>query len=418
MTFQVREGVLRAGSASLADIAAAVGTPVYVYCAEAIAAQYAALRCAFPAARICYAVKANSNLSVLRFIKSLGAGFDIVSGGELQRLAAIGAALESALFSGVGKSVAELSLALKLGIGCFNVESEGELERLARQAALLRRIAPVAVRVNPEVEAGAHPYIATGLKDSKFGVPAAQVPALCAFAADHPWLEVRGIACHIGSQIASPRPYLEALDGLLELADALAAQGIVLEHVDMGGGFGISYQDEAPLDLAALGRAAGERMKNRRESLVIEPGRSLVAGAGVLLTRVEYLKRGRAPGQRNFVVTDAAMNDLLRPSLYGAWHGVDRVEPPAANAVTDVWDLVGPICETGDFLARGRQLTVAPGDLLAIGCAGAYGMALSCNYNSRGRAAEVLVQDGRFRVVRRRERIGDLLALEWAGLED
>lgn len=416
--FQLRDGILHAGSTSLADIAAAVGTPVYIYSAEAIAAQYATLRSAFPDARICYAVKANSNLSVLRIIKGLGTGFDIVSGGELQRVAAVGGAPESILFSGVGKSAAELSLALKLGIGCFNVESEGELERLARLAERLQRTAPVAARINPEVDAGAHPYIATGLKESKFGVPAAIAPQLCAFAADHPWLEIKGIACHIGSQIASPAPYLEALGGLLNLADELLAQGIALEHLDIGGGFGIAYRDEAPLDLAALGQAVGERMRGRRERLVIEPGRYLVASACLLLTRVEYLKKSRAPGHRNFAVVDAAMNDLLRPSLYGAWHAVQRVQPPSAEATTAVWDLVGPICETGDFLAQGRQLAIAPGDLLAIDSAGAYGMALSSNYNSRGRAAEVLVQGGRFRTIRRRERIGDLLALEWAGLED
>ena len=418
MAFQLRDGVLHAGSASLADIAAAVGTPVYIYSAEAIAAQYATLRSAFPGARICYAVKANSNLSVLRVLKDLGAGFDIVSGGELQRVAAAGGAPESILFSGVGKSAAELSLALKLGIGCFNLESEGELERLALLAERLQQVAPVAMRINPEVDAGAHPYIATGLKESKFGVPAASAPQLYAFAAAHPWLEIKGIACHIGSQIISPAPYLEALDGLLNLADELLAQDIALEHLDIGGGFGIAYRDEAPLDLAALGRALGERMQGRRERLVIEPGRCLVASAGLLLTRVEYLKRGRAPGHRNFAVVDAAMNDLLRPSLYGAWHVVQRVQPPSAEAATAVWDLVGPICETGDFLAQSRQLAIAPGDLLAVGCAGAYGMALSSNYNSRGRAAEVLVQGGRFRVIRRREQIGDLLALEWAGLED
>ena len=416
--FQLRDGILHAGSTSLADIAAAVGTPVYIYSADAIAAQYATLRSAFPGARICYAVKANSNLSVLRIIKGLGAGFDIVSGGELQRVAAAGGAPDSILFSGVGKSAAELSLALKLGIGCFNVESEGELERLARLAERLQRVAPVAARINPEVDAGAHPYIATGLKESKFGVPVAIAPQLCAFAADHPWLEIKGMACHIGSQIASPAPYLEALGGLLNLADELLAQGIALEHLDIGGGFGIAYRDEAPLDLPALGQAVGERMQGRRERLVIEPGRYLVASAGLLLTRMEYLKKSRAPGHRNFAVVDAAMNDLLRPSLYGAWHAVQRVQPPSAETTTAVWDLVGPICETGDFLAQGRQLAIAPGDLLAIDSAGAYGMTLSSNYNSRGRAAEVLVQGGRFRTIRRRERMGDLLALEWAGLED
>ena len=412
MTFHVHQGVLHAGPVSLADVAAAVGTPTYVYSAETIAAQYAALQGAFPGAAICYAVKANSNLGVLRLVRGLGAGFDIVSGGELQRVLAAGAPPGSAVYSGVGKSVAEIDLALKLGIGCFNVESEGEMRRLARQAELLHAIAPVAVRVNPDVDANTHPYIATGLQESKFGVSAEEALELYALADRHPFLHAKGIACHIGSQIFSPEPYLEALDCLLEICGQLESGGLRIEHIDMGGGFGVDYEGEQALDLPGLGAAVTARMAGRRERLVIEPGRFLTASAGVLLTRIEYLKPARSAGQRSFVVVDAAMNDLLRPSLYGAWHPVERVDAPAGDAVGGTWDVVGPICETGDFLARDRELTVAEGELLAVLMAGAYGMALSSNYNSRGRPAEVLVEDGAFRIVRHREHTGDQLRLE------
>ena len=412
MTFRVHEGVLHAGPVSLAEVAAAAGTPTYVYSAEAMAARYADLQSAFPGAEICFAVKSNSNLGVLRLMHGLGAGFDIVSGGELQRVLAAGAQPGAAVFSGVGKSVAEIDLALKLGIGCFNVESEAELRRLGAQAELLHAVAPVAVRVNPDVDADTHPYIATGLKESKFGVSAEEAFELYALADRHPCIEVKGIACHIGSQIVSPEPYLEALECLLEMSGRLESGGSRIGHIDLGGGFGIAYGSGKALDLAALGAAVSERMAGRSERLVIEPGRYLGASAGVLLTRIEYLKPARSAGQRSFVVVDAAMNDLLRPSLYGAWHAVERVEAPAEGALAGTWDVVGPVCETGDFLARDRELTVAAGDLLAVRTAGAYGMVLSSNYNSRGRPAEVLVENGGFRVVRQREHIRDQLRLE------
>ena len=414
MSFQVRQGVLCAGGVSLVDIAHAVGTPAYVYSAPAIAERYGQLRRAFAGipTDICYAVKANANLAVLGFVNSLGAGFDIVSAGELHRAIAAGAAPESIVFSGVGKSVAEIDLGLKLGIGCFNVESAAELARLATQAELLGECASVAVRMNPDVHAGAHPYISTGLKRNKFGVPAGQAEQMLLQAQAHPQLQARGLACHIGSQIDQAAPYLSALDRLLELVDALAAQGLVLDHIDLGGGFGVTYQDETPFDPGALAGAVRERLAGRPVRLVIEPGRYLMADAGVLLTRVEYLKPGRAAGQPNFAVVDAAMNDLLRPALYQAWHGVVLVQPPAADAQDACWDIVGPVCESGDFLAQQRQLALAPGDLLAVRSAGAYGMAQSSNYNTRGRAAEVLVQDGAFKLVRRREHIDDQLALE------
>ncbi len=414
MSFRCKDGVLHAADVSLADIAEAVGTPTYVYSADAIAQAYRQLEQAFAGLpiRICYAVKANSNLGVLQFVRDLGAGFDIVSCGELQRVIAVRAAPESIVFSGVGKSVAEINLALKCGVGCFNVESVAELERLASQAELLGQVAPMAVRVNPDVDAQTHPYIATGLKRNKFGVTAAQALDMLRFAQEHPRLKARGLACHIGSQVEQIVPYLEALDHLLELADKVAADGLVLDHIDIGGGFSVTYQNEAPFDPVALAAAVKQRMGSRRQRLIIEPGRFLMANAGVLLTRVEYLKEAPDSEQPNFAIVDAAMNDLLRPALYQAWHRVEPVLPPAAHAVPASWDLAGPVCESGDFLAQQRQLALAAGDLLAVASAGAYCMVQSSNYNSRGRPAEVLVTGQDFRVVRRREHINDQLALE------
>ncbi len=414
MAFQHQGGTLCAGPVSLADIAVAVGTPTYVYSADAIRAQYRRLEAAFADVRaeICYAVKANSNLGVLRLMKALGAGFDIVSGGELQRVVAAGALPETAVFSGVGKSEAEINLGLKLGIRCFNVESAAELQRIARQAERLQRIAPVALRVNPDVDARTHPYIATGLKENKFGVEASEAAELLIEAERHPWLAASGLACHIGSQVERVDPYLEALDRLLDLLDELEAAGIELGHIDIGGGFGVTYRDETPFEPRDLAAAAKARLNGRPQTLVLEPGRFLTANAGALLTRVEYLKPGRREGQHSFAVVDAAMNDLLRPALYQSWHRVERVLPAGDNALTACWDIVGPVCESGDFLARQRQLALAPGDLLAVASAGAYGMSQSSNYNARGRPAEVLVEGDRFRVVRRREHINDQLALE------
>ncbi|MXX28602.1 MAG: diaminopimelate decarboxylase [Gammaproteobacteria bacterium] len=414
MAFQLQGGALCAGPVSLARIAEAVGTPTYVYSADGISAQYRRLEAAFAEvpAEICYAVKANSNLGVLRLMNELGAGFDIVSGGELQRVVAAGALPETVVFSGVGKSEAEINLGLKLGIRCFNVESAAELRRIAHQAERLQRIAPVAMRVNPDVDARTHPYIATGLKENKFGVEASEAAELLIEAERHPWLEASGLACHIGSQVEQVGPYLEALDRLLDLLDQLEASGIELGHIDIGGGFGVTYQDETPFEPRELATAAKARLNGRPQTLVLEPGRFLTANAGVLLTRVEYLKPGRKDSQHSFAVVDAAMNDLLRPALYQSWHRVERVLPAGDDALTACGDIVGPICESGDFLARQRELALAPGDLLAVRSAGAYGMAQSSNYNARGRPAEVLVEGDRFRVVRRREHINDQLALE------
>ncbi len=411
--FSRQDGELLAENVRLNDIADNVGTPVYVYSKGYFESRYRALEAALAPldARICYAVKANSNLSVLRCFQVLGAGFDIVSGGELQRVLAAGGRPETVVFSGVGKSEAEMDFALKLGIGCFNVESDQELDRLSRRAALLGRVAPVSVRVNPNVDARTHPYISTGLKTSKFGVPAAEAEAMYQRASADPALEVTGIDCHIGSQIASAEPLLEALDSLLELASRLKSQGIGLRHLDLGGGLGVRYNDEPDFDLDTYGEALKHKLRGSGLQLVLEPGRYLVANGGVLLTRVEYLKPAAEDG-RSFAIVDAGMNDLIRPALYQAWHGIEPVNPAAEDARRDHWDIVGPVCESGDFLAHDRDLALAPGDLLAVGSAGAYGMVQSSNYNSRPRPAEVMVENGRFRLIRRRENSRELLALE------
>ncbi len=411
--FARRNGVLHADQVPLTLIAEQVGTPVYVYSRAFFESRYRALTAALAPlpVQICYAVKANSNLSVLRCFQALGAGFDIVSGGELQRVLAAGGDPARVVFSGVGKAEAEIDMALKLGIGCFNVESRQELSRIARRAALLGRRAPISIRVNPDVDARTHPYISTGLKTNKFGVPIADAESLYLEARGESALEVVGIDCHIGSQIASAEPLLEALGSLLDLVDRLAARGITLQHVDLGGGLGVRYQDEPDFDLEAYGAALRDALSGRNLRLILEPGRFLVANGGVLLTRVEYLKPA-ADGGRSFAVVDAAMNDLIRPALYQAWHGVVPVTAPGDGAVTARWDVVGPVCESGDFLAQDRELTLAPGDLLAVLSAGAYGMVQSSNYNSRPRPPEVMVEDGSFRVVRRRETSRDLLALE------
>ena len=418
MPFTMVNGVMHAGRVSLTAIAEAVGTPSYVYSAPDIATQFQQLTTDLKDLnhQICYAVKANSNLSVLRSIAELGASFDIVSGGELQRVVSSGADPRSVVFSGVGKTTEEIDFALKLEVGCFNVESASELTRLGVRAALFDRVAPVAIRVNPDVDAETHPYISTGLKENKIGVPSAEALTLYMTAQTHPNLHVSGVACHIGSQIISIEPFSDALRGLLRLVDELDAKGIAVAHVDVGGGLGVAYQDEIALDTAAYGAMLRSKMAGRSQTIVIEPGRYLVANAGLLLTRVEYLKPAKASGCKNFAVVDAAMNDLLRPSLYQAWHAVERVIEASQDDVACVWDIVGPVCESGDFIAHERTLSLAEGDLLAIRSAGAYGMVQSSNYNSRGRAAEVLVDDEGFRVVRSRENINDQMDLEQIGL--
>lgn len=415
--FEYQRDVLHVESVAVPDIVASVGSPVYIYSRKYLESQYRRFVAAFENIDACiyYAVKANSNLAILRCFVALGAGFDIVSGGELHRVLAAGGDPAKVVFSGVGKTTEEIDFALKLGIDCFNIESASELDRLSARAELLNKVAPIAVRVNPDVAAKTHPYISTGLKENKFGVPIGQARELYRVAADRQWLKTTGIACHIGSQMTEGDPILEALQNLLALRDALANDGIEIEHLDLGGGFGVSYGDEPEFDIAAFGSALGAALAAARADrplqIALEPGRFLVANAGILATRVEYLKPAPTSQHRNFAVVDAAMNDLIRPALYQAWHRVANVHRRADAACTS-WDIVGPVCESGDFLAKERPLNVVEGDLLAIYSAGAYGMVQSSNYNSRPRPAEVLVDGDAFEVVRRRETSADQLRLE------
>lgn len=403
---------LHVESTPLADIAQRVGTPTFVYSKAILTDQYEQMADALAGVdhRIHYAVKANSNLKILELFQSLGAGFDIVSGGELSRVLAIGGDPESVIFSGVGKTTQEIDFALKTGIGCFNVESRGELLRILARAELLHCTAPISIRVNPNVDAQTHPYISTGLKENKFGVMATEALELYAMADASVHAEVRGIDCHIGSQINQSEPLLQALTSLLEIVDELAARGIALQHIDLGGGFGVTYKDEADLDLAQYGASVQQLLAGRELRVQVEPGRCLTANAGVLLARVEYLKPSQQAGAPNFAVIDAAMNDLIRPALYQAWH--DVVPVSHSQTAQMVWDVVGPVCESGDFMAKARNLSLAEGDLVAIMSAGAYAMVQASNYNSRGRACEVMVDGADFKVIRRRENISDQLRLE------
>ena len=394
---------------TLERIAREVGTPCFVYSRAAIERawrEYDQALAAIPH-QVCYAVKANSNLAVIDVLGRLGAGFDIVSGGELERVLAANVPAARIVFSGVGKRDAEMAAALRAGIGCFNVESAQELDRLASLAGEAGRPAPVSLRVNPDIDALTHPYITTGLHENKFGIPVDEARGLYAEAAASPRLDVRGIDCHIGSQLASLEPFLDALDRLLALVDSLARDGIRLAHLNLGGGLGIRYRDESPPPPAELAGAIVERLAGRDLVLALEPGRSIVGNAGVLLTRVEYLKRN---GPKRFAVVDAAMNDLIRPALYDAWHDIVPVRP--REGVPEPCEIVGPVCESGDFLGHERPLVLAPGDLLAVHSAGAYAFVMSSNYNTRPRAAEVMVDGDRHHVVRRRERVRDLFAGE------
>jgi len=411
MAFDYRNGVLCAEQAPLDDIAQRFGTPCYVYSRAAIASAYAEFAQALEGhdALVCYSVKANSNLAILALLGNLGAGFDIVSGGELARVLAAGGDAAKTLFSGVGKSEAEIELAIMRSIGCINVESEAELERVARIAGQLGRRAPIALRVNPDIDARTHPYISTGLRETKFGVAYADAERLYRHAAGLRDLEIVGIGCHIGSLLNDAAPFAAAAERLGALVDRLHAAGIGLRHIDVGGGIGIRYKDEATQPIAAFVRGALSALGKRGERIVFDPGRSLVGNSGVLLTRVEYVKPGPA---RNFLVVDAAMNDLIRPPLYGAWHEVRPVHEARAGAASAVYDVVGPVCESADFLAKERQLAAREGDLLAIMSAGAYGMVMSSNYNSRPRAAEVLVDGTAAHLVRRRESVAELFAAE------
>ena len=407
--FHNRDGQLFAEGVALSAIAERFGTPTYVYSRAHIEAQYRAYADALAGMPhlVCFAVKANSNLGVLNVLARLGAGFDIVSRGELERVLAAGGEPGKIVFSGVGKTRDDMRRALEVGVHCFNIESVDELERLQLVAAELDKTASISLRVNPDVDAGTHPYISTGLKENKFGIDIEQAPAVYARAAELANLRIVGVDCHIGSQLTSLPPFLDALERLLTLIDQLAAQGIQIQHLDLGGGLGVQYRDEQPPLAGDYIAAVRERLKGRALALVFEPGRSIVANAGVLLTRVEYLKH---TAHKDFAIVDAAMNDLIRPALYQAWMDVTPVQPRDGEARQ--YDLVGPICETGDFLAKGRELVLAEGDLLAVRSAGAYGFVMSSNYNTRGRAAEVLVDGEQAFEVRRRETLAELYAGE------
>ena len=408
--FAYRNGTLQAEAVPLVRIAERYGTPCYVYSRAALTDAYRSFDAAFAGHDhlVCYAVKANSSLALLNLLARLGSGFDIVSGGELARVLAAGGDARKTVFSGVGKTADEMRRALAAGILSFNVESEGELARLERIAAETGATAAISLRVNPDIDAGTHPYIATGLKENKFGVPYEDAIALYRRARALPHLAIAGVGCHIGSQITELAPFVAALDRILELADRLRAEGTALTHVDIGGGLGIRYRDEAAPAVSDYARALTERIAGRPLRLLLEPGRALVGHAGVLLTRVEYLKHG---AERNFAVVDAAMNDLLRPALYDAFHEVLPVTPRTGETAR-AYDVVGPVCETGDFLARDRALAVREGDLLAIMTAGAYGMSMSSNYNTRPRAAEVVADGEETHLVRARETVADLIARE------
>jgi diaminopimelate decarboxylase len=411
VAFTYRSGALCAEQVPLEDIARRFGTPCFVYSAGAIEAAYREFAAALQGrpALVCYSVKANSNLAVLALLARLGAGFDIVSGGELARVLAAGGDARKTLFSGVGKSAAEIEFALEKGVACLNVESAAELERVDAIARRRGQRAPIALRVNPDIDPRTHPYISTGLRESKFGVAYAEAEALYARAAQMAGIEIVGVGCHIGSQLTHAAPFAEAAQRIAALADRLGRAGIRLHHIDLGGGFGIRYRDETPPPIGAFLDGALGVLAGRGETLIVDPGRALVGNAGVLLTRVEHVKPGAA---RNFIVVDAAVNDLLRPALYGAWHDVWPVRRAESGAATGVYDVVGPVCESGDFLAKDRALAAREGDLLAILSTGAYAMAMSSNYNSRPRAAEVLVQGDKAHLVRSRESVAQLFALE------
>ena len=394
---------------SYTELAERFGTPLYVYSQAELDSAFSRYQTAFAALDplICYAVKANGNLSVIRRFAELGSGFDIVSGGELARVLAAGGRAEKTIFSGVGKSAAEIEFALKSGIKCFNVESLPELDRINEIAGRLKTAAPVSLRINPDVDAQTHPYISTGLKANKFGIAMEDAERAYLHAASLPHLDIIGIDCHIGSQLIKLEPLIEACERLLPLIDKLAANGIGLQHIDLGGGVGIVYQNEETPDLAAYAEAVQKLLGGCSLKLILEPGRSLVGNAGALLTRVEFVKQN---GDKNFVVVDAAMNDLMRPALYQAYHHIENAEP--SPIVPFAADIVGPICETGDFLAKDRMISAQAGDLLVVRSAGAYASSMAGNYNTRPRAAEVLINGSEAKIVRRRETLEEMLANE------
>ncbi len=408
-SFTIKNNHLHVEKRALADIAREFSTPCYVYSKDALTQAFTNFSAGFADCShlVCFAVKANPNLAILNLFARLGAGFDIVSGGELARVLAAGGDPKKVVFSGVGKTEAEMQAALNAGIFCFNVESASELKRLNQVALSMGKIAPVSLRVNPNVDAKTHPYISTGLKNNKFGVAYEEALGIYEQAASMPGIAIHGVDCHIGSQITELSPFLDAFDRVLALVDALAARGIAVQHIDAGGGIGIAYQGETPPEFSVYAAAMRAKIAGRDIKLVFEPGRALVGNAGVLLTKVEYLKHTEA---KNFAIVDAAMNDLMRPALYDAYHDIQAVSPREGEATN--YEIVGPVCETGDFLGHDRRLNLQEGDVLAIMSAGAYGMSMASNYNTRGRVAEVMVDGDACHLIRQREQISDLFALE------
>ncbi len=406
--FTYQNNKLMVEKVAAADLASQFGTPAYVYSRAAFEAHFKAYQDAFgPDDLVCYAVKANSNIAVLNVLARLGAGFDIVSVGELERVLNAGGDPEKVVFSGVAKTSHEIARALEVGIHCFNVESAAELERINKVAQELDMPAPVSIRVNPDVDAKTHPYISTGLKENKFGVNFEDVLAVYERAAELPFVDVVGVDCHIGSQLTEVEPFLDALDKVLVLIDTLADKGILLEHIDLGGGLGVCYKDEEPPKAADYIAQVKAKLADRKLHLVMEPGRSIAANAGILLTEVEYLKNN---GDKHFAIIDAAMNDMIRPSLYEAWMDIQRVDKnddgkPRTSAC---FDLVGPVCETGDFLGKDRDLDLVEGDILAQFSAGAYGFTMASNYNSRPKAVELMVDGDDVYIIRERETVEDL----------
>jgi diaminopimelate decarboxylase len=407
--FSSKNGELHAEGVAFSHIAAEFGTPCYVYSKQALDSAFQRFQAGFATHDhlVCFAVKANPSLAILNLFARLGAGFDIVSGGELARVLAAGGDPAKVVFSGVGKTESEMRGALEAGIFCFNVESASELERLNVVAGAMGKIAPVSLRVNPNVDAKTHPYISTGLKNNKFGVAYEDAFSLYQRAASMPNIAVHGVDCHIGSQLTELSPFLDAFDRVLTLVDQLEEAGIHIQHIDAGGGIGICYSDETPPDFSVYAEAMLKKLGDRKVKLVFEPGRALVGNAGALLTKVEYLKHTEA---KNFAIVDAAMNDLMRPALYDAYHDIVQVKP--SNSEAQVYEIVGPVCESGDFLGHDRKLALQQGDLLAILSAGAYGMSMSSNYNTRPRAAEVMVDGNQCHLIRKRETIEQLFALE------
>ncbi len=407
--FSRHNGSLMAEGLPLSALAEQYGTPLYVYSRAAIESAYQEFSSALAGQKhlICYAVKANSNLAVLDILARLGAGFDIVSGGELKRVMAAGAKADHIVFSGVGKTSDEIRQALKVGIRCFNVESSAELERLAVLAQELNVIAPVSLRINPDVDAGTHPYISTGLKENKFGIGTEEALAVYKRAASLPSIDVQGIDCHIGSQLTDIEPYKDAYQRVIALVDDLAKEGIRISHFDVGGGQGIQYDNPESLSIPDWAAVVVDAIGERDIEILVEPGRYIAGPAGVLLTRVEYLKSNEG---RHFAIVDAAMNDLIRPALYSAWQDIEAVE--TNNVDAEIYDVVGPVCESADFLGKSRSLAISDGDLLAVRQSGAYAFVMSSNYNTRARAAEVMVDGEQSHVVRQREVIDDLFKSE------